>query len=229
MKILQKMVDFKIDPKRFDVIKEIYIRGLKNYPTRPLHGMNQWNVCSNWSKITKWSIELLRYYTSLITSEHYWSYEELLDTSNYLTIDNIQQFLPLRFSRFHIEALIHGNIERADALNVCQLFEDHFKTSRFQTRAISLSQHIRNREIQLVEGSEFAFETTNAVHQTKAIEVYIQVGVQDTQSNALLELVNQLMNEPFYNKLRTQEQLGYLTFSSIRRSNGVQGIVIIHV
>ena len=45
-KILQKMIDYKIDSKRFEVIKEIYIRGLKNYPTRPLHGMSQNDSCS---------------------------------------------------------------------------------------------------------------------------------------------------------------------------------------
>lgn len=167
---------------------------------------------------------MLRYYTSLITSEHYWSYKELLETAPDVTIDNLTQFIPKLLSRFHIEALIHGNVEKSEALKVCETVENYFKRSHFQTRPISLSQHFRNREIQLIDGSNYAFETTNAVHQTKAIQIYLQIGVQETLTNVSLELVNQLLNEPFYNTLRTQEQLGYLTWSSLRRANGVQGL-----
>ena len=112
----------------------------------------------------------------------------------------------------------------SEALKVCDLIENQFKGSRLQTRPISPSQHFRNREIQLIDGSEFAFETTNAVHQTKAIQIYLQIGVQETLSNASLELVNQLLNEPFFNVLRTKQQLGNLTFCSLRRANGVQGM-----
>ena len=54
--------------------------------------------------------ELLRYYTSLITSERHWSYEELLETAPEVTVDNLSQFIPQLLSRFHIEALIHGNV-----------------------------------------------------------------------------------------------------------------------
>lgn len=43
----------------------------------------------------------------------------------------------------------------------------------------------------------------------------------------LLELLVQLINEPCFNILRTKEQLGYIVFSGIRRSNGVQGLRVI--
>ncbi len=205
-KILNKIVNFKIDPKRFEVLKEIYIRDLRNYPTRPLH-------------------ELLRYYTSLVTSERYWSYEELLQTANDLTVENLTLFIPQLLSQFHIEALIHGNVDKNEALRICDLVENEFRRS-LQTRPIALSQHFRNREIQLIDGSNYLFETTNEIHQTKAIQVYFQIGVQETISNVSLELLNQLINEPFFNVLRTQEQLGYMTFSTLRRANGTQGFFI---
>ncbi|XP_054168721.1 insulin-degrading enzyme-like [Oppia nitens] len=205
IKILNKITDFKIDSKRFEVLKEIHIRSLKNYPTRPMH-------------------ELLRYYTSLITSERYWSYEELLQTANDMTVENVLQFVTELFSRFHIEALIHGNISKSEALMVIDLVENHFKTSSLKTKTISMSQHFRNREIQLIDGSDFSFETTNIIHQTKGIQVYLQIGIQETVTNVTLELINQLLSEPFFNILRTQEQLGYLTYCTLRRANGVQGI-----
>ena len=38
----------------------------------------------------------------------------------------------------------------------------------------------------------------------------------------LLELFSQIINESCYNQLRTKEQLGYIVFSGVRRSNGAQ-------
>lgn len=43
----------------------------------------------------------------------------------------------------------------------------------------------------------------------------------------LLELFSQIINENCYNQLRTQEQLGYIVFSGVRRSNGAQGLRVI--
>ena len=43
----------------------------------------------------------------------------------------------------------------------------------------------------------------------------------------LLELFSQIINESCYNQLRTQEQLGYIVFSGVRRSNGAQGFRVI--
>ena len=40
----------------------------------------------------------------------------------------------------------------------------------------------------------------------------------------LLELAMQILKEPCFNVLRTQEQLGYIVFSGVRRANGVQGL-----
>merc|ERR1712037_299718 len=41
------------------------------------------------------------------------------------------------------------------------------------------------------------------------------------------ELFGQIINEGCYNQLRTQEQLGYIVFSGVRRSNGAQGFRVI--
>merc|ERR1712037_195184 len=41
------------------------------------------------------------------------------------------------------------------------------------------------------------------------------------------ELFGQIINEGCYNQLRSQEQLGYIVFSGVRRSNGAQGFRVI--
>ena len=62
------------------------------------------------------------------------------------------------------------------------------------------------------------------MHPTHCVEVYLQCGLEEIRANMLLELSTQLLKEPCFNVLRTQEQLGYIVFSGVRRAHGVQGL-----
>lgn len=65
------------------------------------------------------------------------------------------------------------------------------------------------------------------MHKSSCTEIYYQTGLQSTESNMLLELLAQIILEPCFNILRTKEQLGYIVFSGVRRTNGAQGLRII--
>ena len=55
---------------------------------------------------------LLQYYTSLIISQRYWSYDELIGTADHLTVENPTLFIPQLLSQLHIEVLVHGNVDK---------------------------------------------------------------------------------------------------------------------
>lgn len=76
-------------------------------------------------------------------------------------------------------------------------------------------------------GCQFLFEVENKLHKSSCTEVYYQTGLQSTESNMLLELLAQLISEPCFSTLRTKEQLGYIVFSGVRKTNGAQGLRII--
>ena len=46
------------------------------------------------------------------------------------------------------------------------------------------------------------------------------------KNHALAEMANMLMEEPVFNRLRTEEQLGYTVYSMLRNTFGVLGISI---
>lgn len=217
--ILKRIKNFKIEPKRFDVIKEVYIRALKNFHAYDLsceHWITMVNVYWNYHELVQ-----LKRYTSWILSEKYWNHEDLLAIESELTVDSVQQFMARLWSNFHVEALIHGNVNRSEALEVIKHFESQF----IDPKTTPVSQYMRNREIQLADGSNLYFETKNEIHKTNAIYVYIPIGVVETErDNCLLELFVQLINETFFDDLRTKQQLGYDVSAFYKRSRGVQGI-----
>ncbi|CAG2101369.1 unnamed protein product, partial [Medioppia subpectinata] len=202
--IMDQLVAFKIDDKKFVVFKEIYVRNLKN---RHANTMNQ----------------LLSNHMYDITADRVWTDEELIQTVDDLTVSNVSQFKDQFLSRFHIEAFIYGNVLKSEAIDVCDAFEHKFK-SQLKTKPIAFSQHFLNREIHLTEGSDYVFESKTSLHKTNGIKIYYQIGVRDTKTNGLLGLLQQILKQPFSDKLRTKQQLGYVVRAYIGGDNGVCGM-----
>jgi insulysin len=100
----------------------------------------------------------------------------------------------------------------------------NFKLSHLKT--LLPSQLNNYRHVKLPENSDFIKIINNDIHQTKAVEVYLQCDEHSTRSNVVTELFCQIIFEPAFTVLRTQEQLGYFVGSGVRRTNGIQGVRI---
>jgi len=58
-------------------------------------------------------------------------------------------------------------------------------------------------------------------------EVYCQVGPNSVAQRARLDMVEQVFSEPFYDTLRTKEQLGYSVHCSTRLTHGILGFAFV--
>ncbi|PIK49484.1 putative insulin-degrading enzyme isoform X5 [Apostichopus japonicus] len=203
-KIMEKLTKFQIDETRFQVIKETYTRMLQNFVAEQPH-------------------QHAVYFTSVIISEQAWTKDELADAMEEVTISRMKDFIPQLFSKLHVEALLHGNLTKEKALQTLEMVESILKENS-KTKPLLPSQRMRHREIQLPDGCYYVYQRHNEVHNVSGIEAYFQTTLQSTRNNMLLELFCQIISEPCFDMLRTKEQLGYIVFSGVRRSNGVQGL-----
>jgi insulysin len=83
------------------------------------------------------------------------------------------------------------------------------------------------REIELPAGADFIFKSEHKTHLSSCAAVLFQTGVQGLRENVVVELLEHIANEPCFNQLRTKEQLGYIVFTGVRRSQGTQGIQVL--
>ncbi|XP_047668117.1 insulin-degrading enzyme isoform X1 [Tachysurus fulvidraco] len=203
-KIIEKIATFEIDEKRFDIIKEAYMRSLNNFRAEQPH-------------------QHAMYYLRLLMTEVAWTKDELKEALDDVTLLRLKAFIPQLLSRLHIEALLHGNITKQSALSMMQMLEDTL-IEHAHTKPLLPSQLIRYREVQVPDGGWYVYQQRNEVHNNCGIEIYYQTDMQTTHDNMLLELFCQIIHEPCFNTLRTKEQLGYIVFSGPRRANGVQGL-----
>ncbi|EDV22870.1 uncharacterized protein TRIADDRAFT_28404 [Trichoplax adhaerens] len=206
-KILNEVAQFKIDPKRFLIIKNEYKRQLLNFKAEKpyMHAA---------------------YYVNYLLEDTFWTNDDLSDALDDISCEQVQAFIPLFLSRLYIEALLMGNLTQEEAIEistlVCSVFRDCAGT-----KALLPSQRMKHRQIQLQDGCSYLFEVVNDVHPSSCIEVYYQYGLQSTTTNSLIELFCQVINEPCFDILRTKEQLGYIVFSGVRRAHGAQGLRVL--
>uniref|UniRef100_A0A668VMV7 Insulin-degrading enzyme n=1 Tax=Oreochromis aureus TaxID=47969 RepID=A0A668VMV7_OREAU len=186
-KIIEKMATFEIDEKRFDIIKEAYMRSLNNFKAeRPnYHAM---------------------YYLHVLMTEVVWTKDELREALDDVTLPRLKIFIPQLLSWLHIKALLHGNITKESALGMMQMVEDTL-TEHAHTKPLLPSQLIRYRQVQVPDGGWYVYQQKNEVHNDCGIDIYYQIDMQNTHDNMLLELFCQIISEPCYSTLRTKEQL----------------------
>ncbi|XP_046746475.1 LOW QUALITY PROTEIN: insulin-degrading enzyme-like [Diprion similis] len=205
-KIIDQMASFKVDPQRFEIIKENYIRSLKNMDADQPH-------------------DHADYHLRVLLAETKWTTDELLDSTPLLTEERVQQFILQMLGKVHIECLLHGNVTKSEALDMAKLFEFKLINTLPQVTPLLPRQLLLCRDVKLEEGCNFLYEVDNNLHKSSCVQVYYQCDHQALESNMLLELLDEIIFEPYFDNLRTKEQLGYIISSGIRRTNSAQGLI----
>ncbi|CAO1629238.1 unnamed protein product [Parajaminaea phylloscopi] len=204
--ILKAVKNFQVDPARFEIVKDTVARGYENFRLEaPYQHAN--------------------YYTSYLTVEKMWTPEEKLAELRRLQSEDVQRFIPDLLGRLHIEMLAHGNLSEAQATSLVELAE-----STLAPQPLSPSELISARSLILPSPANIRWKkpVANAENVNSSIELYCQVGdPSNERQRAVLSLLSQIASEPAFDQLRTKEQLGYLVFSSARKSVGSMGFRII--
>ncbi|CAJ0757480.1 22016_t:CDS:10, partial [Entrophospora sp. SA101] len=203
-KILLKMKNFEVDSKRFDLYKEKLLRGYRNtlYDTPYQTAMN--------------CVYNLLY-------QKFWTNEEKLSALENIVSQDIQNFYPNLLNDLHIECLVHGNVDKEDSLKYIKIFEDILKP-----KPLSPSQRIGERPILLPVGKRYVYQRDvyDANDVNSAIEYYIEIcHNKDVKSRNKLSILAQIVNQPFFDQIRTKEQLGYLVFNWAVATTGIRGLI----
>ncbi|XP_055333075.1 insulin-degrading enzyme-like isoform X2 [Paramacrobiotus metropolitanus] len=202
--LVEKLMHFKPDPKRFEVLKEVYGRQLKNFFASEPNRQSMW-------------------YFNVLMSELCFTKEELMGAMDALTFDTVVELGPKLFAETYVEGFVYGNVSRKKA----ELMMDQVETALRSIATKTPDAHNRLRLVQLREGSSLVYHRENDVHKSSCVTNYYQTACEDSRMNMLLELFEQIINEPCFDILRTKEQLGYIVFSSVKNVSGVLGLQIL--
>ncbi|XP_047124379.1 insulin-degrading enzyme isoform X2 [Hydra vulgaris] len=204
-KIFEKLKELKINEDRFNVIKESQEKCLRNHELiEPYH---QASFC-----------------TMYLLDEAVWDVEDKLVCMKDVTVKSLEEYINRFLVSIFVECLLCGNLLQDDVNTIITIIEEKLLTNAHPLLPL---QHIAPRIYRLNKGIYYLFEKRSKLHITSCIYTLVQVGVQETKVNVLCEIITSMMEEPFYNQLRTKEQLGYIVQCGISCSNSTTGVYLL--
>lgn len=203
-KVLETAKSFVPTDDRFVVIKEDMERNLRNANMKPLNHSS--------------------YLRLQVLCQSFWDVDEKLGLLNTLSLTDLKGFIPELFSQLYIEGLCHGNLFEEEAKNISNIFKKYFSVP-------PLPSEMRHKDNILCfpPSADMVRDVTvkNKLDTNSVVELYYQIEPEVAsnlpKSKALVDLLDEIVEEPLFNQLRTKEQLGYVVDCSPRVTYRILG------
>jgi insulysin len=138
-----------------------------------------------------------------LVAQPYWSTAQNIEALQTITLADVEAFVPQLLGNLRIEALYHGNVDETTARDMLALVRRYLKTDA----AAPLPSY--GTVLDLPEQGRIVAEM-DIDHEDSAIVIYQQAPDTSLRSRALVRLLATLLGSPFFDTLRTQQQLGYV-------------------
>ncbi|EZA59550.1 Nardilysin [Ooceraea biroi] len=136
--------------------------------------------------------------------------------------EEFQDFIKDFTDHLYIQCLVQGNTTEEAAVENVKKFVEILDCGSLLPDMIP-----QMRVSQIPSGAHYCkLRNLNKTDANSVVVNYYQAGVESIELSVLIDLLMLLMEEPLFNKLRTQEQLGYDISCSLRNIYGVLGCCI---
>ncbi len=200
--IVKGMKQFNPDPGKFKIFKNQIKERRQNQ-----------KFSQAFQRITYESFHLL--------SKPLWHTDDYLRVIDQVSISKLKAFIPRLLAQLKIEMLTHGNLTTQDAKAKGDLLEEHFTNPE-----IASVEEVEEKTLIVPVLPDYIYQL-KVEDVNSAIELHYQVGPRSVKQSVTLDMIQQILEKPFYHQLRTIEQLGYLVWSGFRQSNKVEGFYFI--
>lgn len=209
LSLLNELLTFRIDPGRYEILRDIQENQLKGFST--------------WS-----SKGQLNFLLDMLINSSAWGYDELLASYGEVSAEEMQHLLSGILAHCQVEILAYGNVSRAEGMDFRQKVMDLLGPTCFKAGRAPMNPLIMlavNRDVQLPTDTVYEFTVENDEQENHGILVFYQVGLEDQPLKARLELFHQLVYAAFFQQLRQTEQLAYVLALSFKYTySGTIGI-----
>lgn len=182
--LLKTLTTARFDAERFDIIRAEMIRSWQN------------------ARLQTPYIRLFEEAQALLLDPT-WSEDEKIAAVQDITLQEVQDFIPQVLASLRLDVLYHGNVTPDDAQAMLDVL------TRYLPPDAQGQLPGYGRVLDLPEGQRVVLEHA-LEHEDSALVLYLQ-GQDDTlHTRALVQLLGTMLGTPFYDTLRTQQQLGYI-------------------
>lgn len=209
--IMNPKAGFRPDARRFAIYKETLLSSYLNKKYEAPH---------------RQSSLLLNSLLDPRTISHY----DLARTLETITFDEVRAWPTVLFGDMSLEAYVHGNVAPDAAKQLLAIFTAAlpFRTTSASFANVPSRNHYvpRPRVGQLKEDVAVSMMAANPAESNSAVVKYWQYGMGGIEGKLYAQLLALIAQKPIFHQLRTQEQLGYIVWSSADNRLDVSGFKI---
>ncbi|XP_077981898.1 nardilysin-like [Glandiceps talaboti] len=200
--IVYFIAGFSITDDLFQVVKEQMTRSYHNHIIKPSKLVNDVRLS--------------------ILQDKKWTPVDKKAIVSTVTKDEILKFAHQFTHNLYIEGLVQGNLSSQEAVSFFTLLSEKLQPSSIPTNMLPEIRVVQlPKDVQVCKIRNFNQEDSNSL-----ITNYYQAGPGDLKLYTLIEWLAMRMEEPVFDILRTQEQLGYVVFAMCRNTFGILGFSI---
>eukprot|EP00980_Cylindrotheca_fusiformis_P029009 scaffold22696_cov118-Cylindrotheca_fusiformis.AAC.3 len=127
-----------------------------------------------------------------------------------------------------VETLVHGNVTAEQAIEMAEMVLQKIKQGHAHDSTTHPSVERRVVQIPSEVPCLYRFSEYNNGNTNSCLEIILQMGALTLRDNATLAFLKHLIQEPAFNQLRTEEQLGYIVHSSVKTSgDNIKGLLFL--
>ncbi|KAK3316094.1 putative metalloprotease [Apodospora peruviana] len=153
-------------------------------------------------------------FSRMLISDRSWAPFQKLGELAGVTVEDMHLYVPHLLRQMHVELLVHGNLDKEEALQMADLVKSTKLSQQFPE-----SQWQPRRAIALPSGSHYLYERVLwnlPDNVNNCLEYILSIGSSSSPSErAKLLPFGQIAKEPCFDALRTKEQLGYIVDSDV--------------
>ena len=160
------------------------------------------------------------YYSALTLQPRSFQYTnaQLRDAVRRLTLPDLREYAASLWSSGKGEALIQGNLDKKEALALVDKIDN---TVGFKTIPIEeYPPRLKALPLPVVakgsEPSRLSLSEPNPSNNNAATQIVFQCLDESEKAHVLVELLNSVISEPFFEDLRTKQQLGYIVSTGVK-------------
>jgi len=198
----RKLSELKIDEKTFKDVKDKYKKDLQNVEDMvAIQRLGfEWQTLSD-TKALRW--------------------QDTLALVDKVTLKDVQDFGKKFFTKVHLRAVAYGNVKEEDYKD---LIESTFTDLGSTPLASDVAAKKRSEFRILPDGKKYSM-LVKGKNNNHAMMTFYKLADWSLESQAKTLVLDQILSQPYFAELRTNQQLGYVARGSGSWNNGFIGLM----
>jgi insulysin len=165
-------------------------------------------------------------FSQLCTMQPAYLPTDVLKELESVTLADLQTWTKSLWSKGYGQALLQGNINEQDALDMAKAVEEALALKPLPEELRGAPKLAKLPLVQSLYGNVLQREEPNPANPNSATIVQFQnADRENLKTQMAMEVLAIIMGNPFFADLRTKQQLGYIVYGGVSNKDGVRSLI----